>query len=82
MAVGEIQYNEGLPWWIVLIHVALAAAIWGWTAALVHAFWRPVAWLAPDSAPRTLPRVQGSTIAGSRGLALGRSGGPSAKSDS
>jgi cytochrome c oxidase assembly protein subunit 15 len=43
MAVGEIQYRNALPWWLVLIHVSLAAAIWGLTVALVHAAWRPPA---------------------------------------
>ena len=28
MAVGEIQWRNELPWWLVLAHVALATAIW------------------------------------------------------
>jgi cytochrome c oxidase assembly protein subunit 15 len=52
MAVGEIQYREGLPWWLVLVHVSLAAALWAWTAALTLAFWRPLAWLGRET--RTL----------------------------
>jgi cytochrome c oxidase assembly protein subunit 15 len=48
MAVGEIQYRRGLPWWLVVIHVSLAAALWVWTAALVASLWRPVSRLAPD----------------------------------
>jgi cytochrome c oxidase assembly protein subunit 15 len=43
MAVGEIQYRRGLPWWLVLIHVSLAAAVWAGTAVLVASLWRPVA---------------------------------------
>ena len=35
MAVGEIQYRNELPWWLVLVHVSLAAAIWAATVALV-----------------------------------------------
>ena len=35
MAVGEIQYRNELPWWLVLVHVSLAAAIWSVTVALV-----------------------------------------------
>jgi heme a synthase len=50
MAVGEIQYRTALPWWLVLIHVALAAAIWAWTVALALALWRP-----PD--PLVRPRT-------------------------
>jgi cytochrome c oxidase assembly protein subunit 15 len=46
MAVGEIQYHDGLPWWLVLVHVALASAVWAVTVALVTALWRPPAALA------------------------------------
>ena len=28
MAVGEIQCRNQLPWWLVLVHVGLAAAVW------------------------------------------------------
>jgi cytochrome c oxidase assembly protein subunit 15 len=41
--VGEIQWRNALPWWLVLAHVALATAIWAaavWLAALL---WRPTA---------------------------------------
>jgi heme A synthase len=41
MAVGEVQYRNALPWWLVLIHVLLGAAIWTLTVAMVHALWRP-----------------------------------------
>jgi heme a synthase len=40
MAVGELQWRNELPWWLVLVHVALAAAIWAWTVGLVAALWR------------------------------------------
>jgi cytochrome c oxidase assembly protein subunit 15 len=43
MLVGEIQYRNALPWWLVLLHVMLATAIWGLTVAIVHAAWRPPA---------------------------------------
>ena len=46
MAVGELQWRNELPWWLVLIHVSLAAAVWAWTVALVTALWRT---------PRRLP---------------------------
>lgn len=46
MGVGELQYRTELPWEIVLVHVALAAAVWAWTVALVTLFWRPLASLA------------------------------------
>lgn len=49
MAVGEIQYRSGLPWWLVVIHVSLAAVLWAWTAALVASLWRPVSRLASDT---------------------------------
>ena len=34
MAVGEIQWREGLPWGLVLVHVTLATAVWGCVVAL------------------------------------------------
>jgi cytochrome c oxidase assembly protein subunit 15 len=40
MAVGEVQYRNELPWWLVLVHVALAAAIWACTVGLVPVMWR------------------------------------------
>ena len=43
MAVGEFQWRNELPWWLVLIHVALAAGIWAVTVWLVALFWRPTA---------------------------------------
>jgi heme a synthase len=41
MAVGELQWRNELPWWLVLIHVALAAGIWAVTVWLVALLWRP-----------------------------------------
>ena len=41
--LGEVQYHTHLPWWLVLIHVSLGAAIWALTVALVYAIWRPPA---------------------------------------
>ena len=49
MAVGEIQWRTRLPWGVVLVHVALATAIWAWTVTLVASFFRPLASLAADS---------------------------------
>ena len=43
MAVGEIQWRNALPWGVVLVHVALAAAVWAGTVALAFLLWRPVA---------------------------------------
>lgn len=40
MGVGELQWRNQLPWWLVLIHVGLAAAVWAWTVGLVTALWR------------------------------------------
>jgi cytochrome c oxidase assembly protein subunit 15 len=40
MAVGELQWRNQLPWWLVLIHVGLAGAVWAWTVGLVTALWR------------------------------------------
>lgn len=41
MAVGEIQYRNALPWGLVLVHVALAAAIWGLSVTVAYLLWRP-----------------------------------------
>jgi cytochrome c oxidase assembly protein subunit 15 len=40
MAVGEVQYRTELPWWLVLVHVTLAASVWAATVALAGALWR------------------------------------------
>jgi hypothetical protein len=44
MAIGELQYrNYGtVGWGVVVLHVALAAALFAWTVGLVARFWRPV----------------------------------------
>lgn len=44
MGIGEYQYrNYGtVPWWLVVAHVVVAAALFGWTVALVGRLWRPV----------------------------------------
>jgi heme A synthase len=47
MAVGETQFRTGLPWWLVLVHVTLAACVFAWTVGLVARLWRPVAPLPP-----------------------------------
>jgi cytochrome c oxidase assembly protein subunit 15 len=43
MAVGEIQYRNALPWWLVAIHVSLAATIWVLTVGIAWALHRPPA---------------------------------------
>jgi len=40
MTVGELQWRNQLPWWLVLVHVGVAAAVWAWTVGLVTALWR------------------------------------------
>ena len=41
--VGELQWRNALPWWLVLIHVVLGAGIWATAVWLVTLFWRPTA---------------------------------------
>jgi heme a synthase len=41
MAVGETQYRTHLPWWLVLVHVTLAASVWAAVTAFVVRLWRP-----------------------------------------
>ena len=43
MAVGELQWRTQLPWEIVLVHVALAGAVWAGIVALASLLLRPVA---------------------------------------
>ena len=45
MAVGESQYRMygTIPWWVVLLHVALAATLFAWVTGLVTRVWRPAA---------------------------------------
>jgi cytochrome c oxidase assembly protein subunit 15 len=45
MAIGETQYRNGLPWWLVLVHVTMAACVFAWTVGLAARLFRPV---APD----------------------------------
>jgi cytochrome c oxidase assembly protein subunit 15 len=55
-AVGEIQYRNALPWWLVLVHVFLAAGIWTLTVVLVHALWRPPLPLLARASPSIAAR--------------------------
>jgi cytochrome c oxidase assembly protein subunit 15 len=50
VGLGELQYRLHLPWYLVLIHVAVASTAWAAIVALVLAFWRPPAWLATTRA--------------------------------
>jgi cytochrome c oxidase assembly protein subunit 15 len=42
MALGELQYRTHLPWGLVLVHVALAAAVWAGAVALATLLRRPL----------------------------------------
>jgi heme a synthase len=41
MTIGEIQYRTHLPWWLVLVHVTVAATVWAAVASFVFSLWRP-----------------------------------------
>jgi cytochrome c oxidase assembly protein subunit 15 len=41
MTVGEVQYRTHLPWWLVIVHVTLAATVWAVAVAFVYRLWRP-----------------------------------------
>jgi heme a synthase len=45
MGVGELQYRAELPWWLVLVHVTLAATVWVAVVAVATYLWRPPAGL-------------------------------------
>jgi cytochrome c oxidase assembly protein subunit 15 len=42
MAIGELQYRSELPWWLVLVHVAVAATVWVAVVALATQLLRPL----------------------------------------
>ena len=48
MTIGEVQWRNELPWWLVLVHVGVAGAVWAWTVGLVAALWRTPAPLVSD----------------------------------
>jgi heme a synthase len=50
MTIGEVQYRTygHVPWWLVLLHVATAAILVGWTVGLTARLWRPVAARSAD----------------------------------
>jgi heme a synthase len=50
VGLGELQYRLHLPWYLVLLHVAVAATAWAGIVALAYALWRPPAWLASGHA--------------------------------
>jgi heme a synthase len=50
MGIGELQYRTKLPWWLVLVHVAVAAAVWAATVALVTLVQRPLKQFGPTGA--------------------------------
>jgi cytochrome c oxidase assembly protein subunit 15 len=50
MGIGELQYRTHLPWWLVLVHVSLAAAVWAATVALVTLVHRPLRPFRPKGA--------------------------------
>ncbi len=41
MTIGETQYRTHLPWWLVLVHVTVAASVWAALTAFVVRLWRP-----------------------------------------
>jgi len=45
MGIGELQYRTygTVPWWVVVVHVATAAALLAWTVGLVARLFRPPA---------------------------------------
>jgi cytochrome c oxidase assembly protein subunit 15 len=41
MTIGEVQYRTHLPWWLVLVHVTVAATVWAAVTSFVFSLWRP-----------------------------------------
>jgi cytochrome c oxidase assembly protein subunit 15 len=44
MGIGEAQYRRygSIPWWVVVIHVTVAALLFAWTVGLAGRIWRPM----------------------------------------
>jgi heme a synthase len=44
MGIGEAQYRTygSVPWWVVVIHVTMAALLLAWTVGLAGRVWRPI----------------------------------------
>jgi heme A synthase len=44
MGIGEAQYRTygSVPWWVVVIHVTMAALLFAWTVGLAGRIWRPI----------------------------------------
>jgi cytochrome c oxidase assembly protein subunit 15 len=44
MGIGEAQYRTygSVPWWVVVVHVAIAATLFAWAVGLAGRIWRPV----------------------------------------
>jgi cytochrome c oxidase assembly protein subunit 15 len=49
MGLGELQWRTHLPWGLVLVHVAVAAAVWAGSVALATLFHRPLASFAAEA---------------------------------
>jgi cytochrome c oxidase assembly protein subunit 15 len=60
MAIGETQYHTHLPWWLVLIHVGVAGAVWVAIVALASLYRRPLAWFAPGGEVRSARPARGT----------------------
>jgi heme a synthase len=41
MTIGEVQYRTHLPWWLVLVHVTMAACVWAAVTSFVYSLWHP-----------------------------------------
>ena len=52
MGVGELQWRNQLPWWLVLVHVGLAGLVWAWTVGLVAGLWHTPASLGRNGPKR------------------------------
>jgi cytochrome c oxidase assembly protein subunit 15 len=62
MAVGEVQYRTKLPWWLVLTHVTLAAALWAAAVSFVALLWRPAALRPAPSRMRRWKSSRSNTV--------------------
>jgi cytochrome c oxidase assembly protein subunit 15 len=43
MTIGEVQYRTQLPWWLILVHVTMAATVFATAFSFAYRLWRPPA---------------------------------------
>jgi len=64
IALGEIQYRNGLPWQVVVFHVSVAGLLWALMVGLCWGIARPEAPAPPTPDGETTPAAQALSAGG------------------